>query len=49
MIPLFDRDRGTLRAMYDRLDGVLLAGGVDMDPDTYGEPHHPKLGSIGFG
>ncbi|NOT06670.1 MAG: gamma-glutamyl-gamma-aminobutyrate hydrolase family protein [Gemmatimonadales bacterium] len=46
MIPLFDRDRGTLRAMYDRLDGVLLAGGVDMDPDTYGEPHHPKLGSI---
>jgi putative glutamine amidotransferase len=44
MIPLFDDDPATLRALYDRLDGVLLAGGVDMDPCTFGDPPHPKLG-----
>ncbi|HEX7023459.1 MAG TPA: gamma-glutamyl-gamma-aminobutyrate hydrolase family protein, partial [Gemmatimonadales bacterium] len=27
MIPLFDRDPDTLRAIYDRMDGLLLAGG----------------------
>ena len=31
MIPLLD-DEETLRALYDRLDGLLLPGGVDMDP-----------------
>ena len=44
MIPLFDRDEATLRAVYDRLDGVLLAGGVDMEPATFGETPHPRLG-----
>lgn len=44
MIPLFDRDEATLRAVYDRLDGVLLAGGVDMEPATFGEAPHPRLG-----
>jgi len=44
MIPLFDRDEATLRALYDRLDGVLLAGGVDMEPRTFGEAPHPRLG-----
>ena len=44
MIPLFDRDEATLRAIYDRLDGVLLAGGVDMAPATFGEAPHPRLG-----
>ena len=44
MIPLFDRDEATLRAIYDRLDGVLLAGGVDMEPATFGEAPHPRLG-----
>jgi putative glutamine amidotransferase len=44
MIPLFDSDEATLRAVYDRLDGVLLAGGVDMEPHTFGEPPHPRLG-----
>lgn len=44
VIPLFDEDTDTLRAVYDRLDGVLLAGGVDMDPLTFGEPPHPALG-----
>ena len=44
MIPLFDRDTETLRAIYDRMDGLLLAGGVDMEPDSFGEPPHPRLG-----
>jgi putative glutamine amidotransferase len=26
----------------DALDGLLLAGGADIDPDSYGEPRHPK-------
>lgn len=44
MVPLFAEDPDLLRAVYDRLDGVLLAGGVDMHPITYGEPPHPRLG-----
>jgi putative glutamine amidotransferase len=44
MIPLFDEDPETLRALYDRLDGVLLAGGVDMDPATFDEASRPELG-----
>ena len=44
MIPLFVEDHDILREVYDRLDGVLLAGGVDMHPCAYGEPPHPRLG-----
>jgi putative glutamine amidotransferase len=46
MVPLLDQDAGTLRAVYDRLDGLLLAGGVDMDPASFGEAPHPALGRI---
>lgn len=46
MIPLLARDEAALRAVYDRLDGVLIPGGVDMDPGTFGEAHHPRLGNI---
>lgn len=46
MVPLFDQDPDTLRALYDRLDGLLLAGGVDMDPQSFGESPHPALGRI---
>ena len=28
------------------LDALLLPGGPDVDPDFYGEEHHPNLGSI---
>ena len=45
MIPLFDEDPDTLRAVYERLDGLLLAGGVDMDPRSFGEEPHPRLGN----
>jgi putative glutamine amidotransferase len=46
MVPLFEDDLATLRAVYDRLDGLLLAGGVDLDPASFGEPPHPELGRI---
>ena len=33
-------------ALLDRLDGVLLSGGVDVDPALYGQAPHPKLGRV---
>jgi putative glutamine amidotransferase len=46
MIPLLDDDEATLREIYERLDGLLIPGGVDLDPATFGEPRHPKLGAV---
>ncbi|HXW96547.1 MAG TPA: gamma-glutamyl-gamma-aminobutyrate hydrolase family protein [Gemmatimonadales bacterium] len=46
MIPLLDDDSETLRSLYDRLDGILIPGGVDMDPATFGEDRHPRLGAV---
>jgi putative glutamine amidotransferase len=39
LIPLID-DEGTLRAMYEELDGVFLPGGADIDPATYDAERH---------
>ncbi|MEM7033044.1 MAG: gamma-glutamyl-gamma-aminobutyrate hydrolase family protein [Chloroflexota bacterium] len=36
-------DKGALRKVYDRLDGVLLAGGGDVDPVRYGETKHETV------
>lgn len=36
----------TLRALFARLDGLLLAGGIDLDPQTYGEQVEPFCGEI---
>lgn len=44
-IPLLPDDAATLRALYDRLDGVFLAGGVDVDPAHYGEPRRDCCGA----
>ena len=43
LIPLLD-DIEALRAIYDRMDGILLPGGVDIDPAVFGETPHEKLG-----
>jgi putative glutamine amidotransferase len=37
IIPLLRGDPGTLRAIYERLDGVFLPGGVDLHPSAYQE------------
>ena len=37
-------DQEVLRAHYERCDGVLFAGGDDVDPARYGEARHPLLG-----
>ncbi|MFO7323324.1 MAG: gamma-glutamyl-gamma-aminobutyrate hydrolase family protein [Chloroflexota bacterium] len=34
-------EESALRALYERLDGVLLPGGPDIDPSFYGEEPHP--------
>ncbi len=44
MIPLLHQDLATLREIYDRLDAIVLPGGVDLDPSTYGESRHPRCG-----
>lgn len=44
LVPLLARDRAGLRAVYERLDGLFLAGGVDVHPDSYGASMHPLTG-----
>jgi putative glutamine amidotransferase len=45
LIPLLD-DVDVLRAIYDGLDGIIIPGGVDVDPSTFGEGPHERLGRI---
>jgi len=45
LIPLL-ADEALLRALYDRIDGLLLPGGVDIHPRHYSEEIHPKCGAI---
>ncbi len=45
VIPL-DLPEESLWSIYTRLDGLCLAGGVDVDPGRYGEQPHPKLGEV---
>jgi putative glutamine amidotransferase len=35
-----------LRALYARLDGVLLPGGGDIDPAYFNQARHPRLGDV---
>ncbi len=44
LIPLLPDDLSTLREIHDRLDGLFLTGGVDVDPSQYGETKQPYCG-----
>lgn len=46
LIPLLAENPITLREIYDRLDGVLVPGGVDIDPACYRTPRHQCLGRL---
>src|SRR5262245_56607657 len=32
-----------IRALLDQVDGVILSGGLDMDPRRQGQPTHPAV------
>ncbi|MEP7187733.1 MAG: gamma-glutamyl-gamma-aminobutyrate hydrolase family protein, partial [Roseiflexaceae bacterium] len=40
------QDAVVLQAHYQRCDGLLFAGGGDVDPAIFGQAPHPKLGTI---
>ncbi|HEY2805930.1 MAG TPA: gamma-glutamyl-gamma-aminobutyrate hydrolase family protein [Gemmatimonadales bacterium] len=44
VIPLLENDEATMREIYERIDGLFLPGGVDMEPSTYGEQRGPHCG-----
>lgn len=44
MIPL-QMSEATLRGIFERLDGIFLPGGEDIDPSQYGAERHPLLGA----
>lgn len=46
LVPLLAEDPATLREIYERLDGVLVPGGVDIDPAYYRTERTDKLGRL---
>jgi putative glutamine amidotransferase len=45
LIPLLE-DEEALQAIYGRLDGLLLAGGGDVEPHHFGQKRLAKLGNV---
>lgn len=43
LIPILD-DLSGLEVLFPRLDGILISGGIDVDPHNYHEEPHPLLG-----
>lgn len=46
LVPLLAEDPATLREIYERLDGVLVPGGVDIDPAYYRTGRSDHLGRL---
>jgi putative glutamine amidotransferase len=44
LIPLLADEEDALRTVYELCQGILIPGGVDMDPSFFGEDPHPELG-----
>ena len=42
----FSRVAGSLGDQLDRVSGVMLAAGHDIDPGCYGHRPHPLLGTV---
>lgn len=40
------REREVISQYLGVIDGLLLSGGVDLDPSCYGSEPHPKLGEV---
>lgn len=45
LIPLLEDDQA-LQAIYGRLDGLLLAGGGDIEPHHFSQEHQGRLGGV---
>ena len=43
LLPLLADQPKVMRELYERLDGLLLPGGVDIEPSTFGEERHALL------
>jgi putative glutamine amidotransferase len=43
LLPLLPDKPEVMRALYERLDGLLLPGGVDIEPETFGEERSALL------
>lgn len=45
LLPFLKTESDAL-AVLERIDGLLLSGGSDVDPQLYGEQPHPKNGAV---
>lgn len=41
--PRVDADEELAAQLLERLDGLVIAGGADVDPDRYAAPRHPEV------
>lgn len=40
-------DEEQIEAVLDHIDGLVMTGGDDVDPQIFGEQPHPRLGAVG--